>query len=71
MLAEFPKAIDYNLKGFINTFCFVDNIIIVCKGSQEDHFKKVTDCLQKLDADDLLINLSKGHFVKPETLCLG
>ena len=47
--AEFQKAMDYTmLIGLENTFCFLDDILIVSKGSEEDHFKLVLDCLKKL-----------------------
>ena len=62
MPAEFQKAIDYTLIGLKNSFCFLDDILTVSKGSEEDHLKLVTDCLQKLDTDNLRINLPKCHF---------
>ena len=66
MPAEFQKAMDYTLIGLKNTFCFLDDILIVSKGSEEDHFQLVLDCLKKLDADNLRINLPKCHFAKQE-----
>ena len=71
MLDEFQKAMDYKLIGLKNTFCFLDDILIVSKGSEEDHFKLVLDCLKKLDADNLRINLPKCHFAKLEVSWLG
>ena len=56
MPAEFQKAMDYTLVGLTNTYCFLDDIIIVSKGSKESHIKYVYKCLQKLDADNLRIN---------------
>ena len=41
------------------------------KGSEEDHFKLVLDCLKKLDSDNLRINLPKWHFAKQEISWLG
>ena len=64
MPAKFQKAIDYTLIGLKNTFCFSDDISIVSKGSEKDHFKLVLDCLKKLDAVYLPINLPKCHFAK-------
>ena len=61
MPAEFQKTMYYTLVGLKNTFCFLDDILIVSKGS-EDHFKLVVNCLKKLDADKLCINLPKCHF---------
>ena len=37
MPAEFQKAMDYTLIGLKNTFCFLDDILIVSKGSVEEH----------------------------------
>ena len=68
---ELQKAMDYTLIGLKNTFCFLDDILIVSKGSEEDHFKLVLDCFQKLDADNLQINLPKCHFEKQEVSWLG
>ena len=71
MPTEFQKAMDYTLIGLKNTFCYFDDILIVSKGSEEDHFKLVTKCLKKLDADNLSINSPKYHFAKQEISCLG
>ena len=62
---------DYRLIGLKNTFCILDDILIVSKGSEEDHFKLVLDCLKKLDADNLRINLPKCHFAKQKISWLG
>ena len=66
MLAEFQKAMDYTLIGLSNTYCFFDDIIVVSKGTKESHLKYVYKCLQKLDADNLRINLSNCHFAKQQ-----
>ena len=71
MPAEFQKARDYTLIGLKNTLCFLDDILIVSKGTEEDHFKLVLDCLKKLEADNLRINLLKCHFAKQEISSLG
>ena len=62
--AEFQKAMDYTLVGLTNTYCFLDDILIVSKGGKESHIEYVYKCLQKLDADNIRINLSKCHFAK-------
>ena len=64
MPAEFRKALDYTLVGLTNTYCFLDDIMVVNKGSKESHIKYAYKCLQELDADNLRINLSKCHFAK-------
>ena len=71
MPAKFQKAMDYRLIGLKNTFCFLDDILIVSKGSEEDPFKLVLDCLKKLDADNLRINRPKCHFAKQKISWLG
>ena len=69
--AEFQKAMDYTLVGLTNTYCFLDDILIVRKRSKESHIQYVYKCLQKLDADNRRINLSKCHFAKHQINWLG
>ena len=71
MPAEFQKAMDYTLVGLSNTYCFLDDIIVFSKGTQETHLKYVYNCLQKLEADNLRIILSKCHFAKHQINWLG
>ena len=47
MPAEFQKVMGYTLVGFKNTHCFWDDIIIVNRGSKEDHLKLVYKCLKE------------------------
>ena len=49
MPAEFQKAMDSTLMGLKNTFCSLDDILIVSKESIEDHFNLALDCLKKLN----------------------
>ena len=46
-------------------------MIVVSKGTKESHLKYVYKCLQKLEADNLRINLSKCHFAKHQINWLG
>ena len=39
MPAGFQKAMDYTLVGLTNTYCFLDDIIVVSKRSKESHIK--------------------------------
>ena len=71
MPAAFQKVMDYTLVGLQNTYCFLDDIIVVSRGSKEEHFKLVYRCLEKLDEDNLRINLPKCHFAKTEIEWLG
>ena len=67
MPAAFQKVTDDILVGLNNTHCFLDNIIIVGRGSKEDRLKLVYKCSKKLDDVNLRINLQKCHFAKTET----
>ena len=71
MPTEFQKAVDYKLVGLTNTYCFLEDKHIVSKGSNESHIQYVYKCLQKFDANNLRINLSKCHFAKDQINCLG
>ena len=71
MPAAFQKVMDYTLVGLQNTYCFLDDIIVVSRGSKDDHLKLVYNCLKKLDEDNLRINIPKCHFAKTEIEWLG
>ena len=71
MPVAFQKVMDYTLVGLQNTHCFLDDIIVVSRGSKEEHLKLVYRCLKKLDEDNLRINLYKCHFAKTEIEWLG
>ena len=48
MPAAFQKVMDYTLVGLQKTHCFLDDIIIVIRGSKEEHLKLVYKCLKKI-----------------------
>ena len=66
MPAAFQKLMDYTLVGLDNTHCFLDEIIIVSRGSKDDHLKLFYNTLKKLDNNNWRINLPKCHFAKTE-----
>ena len=68
MPAEFQKAMDCTLIGLKNIYCFLDDILIVSKLSEEEHKQYVLSCL---DDENLRINLPKSHFSKLEIDWLG
>ena len=41
MPSAFQKVMDYPLFGLLNTHCFFDDIIVVSRGSREDHLQLV------------------------------
>ena len=71
MPAEIRKAMDYTLIGLKNTYCFLDDILVVNKGSLEEHERYVMSCLRRLDDENLRISLPKCHFAKLEIDWLG
>ena len=64
---------NYTLIGLRNTYCFLDDIIIVSTGTEADHLAYVFKCLKKLDDDNLRINLQlqECHSAKTEIEWLG
>ena len=71
MPAEFQKAIDCTLAGLDNTFCFMDDILIVSRGGIEKHLDLVRKSLIKLDQEIPRINLAKCHVAKEKIEWLG
>ena len=71
MPAEFQKAMDYTLIGLKNTYCFLDDILIVSKGYVEEHKSYVMNFLKLLDDENLRINFPKCHFGMLEFDWLG
>ena len=71
MPAEFQKAMDYTLICLKNTYCFLDDILIVSKGSLEEHKSYVMNCLKRLDDENTRIILHKCHFGQLEVDWLG
>ena len=59
MPAEFQKAIDLTLTNCTNTYAYLDDILIVTKGSIELHRQKLQSVLTKLNEENLAISLDK------------
>ena len=59
MPAESQKAMDRTLNHAKNTSCFLDDILIVSKGDEQEHEKLVTNVLKKLDNENLALKLEK------------
>ena len=62
MPAPFQKVLDYTIVELQKTHCFLDDIIVVCRSSKEEHLNLVYRRLKKLDEDNLRINLPICHF---------
>ena len=62
MPAEFQKAIDLTLNNEKDTFTFLDDILIISHGTEDDHMNKLKRVLDKLDAENRAIFLDKSKF---------
>ena len=71
MPAKFQKAIDKILYNLTNTFSFLDDIIIVTGCGIQNHKEKLFKCLDRLNEENLAINLNKCHFAKNKITWLG
>ena len=71
MPAEFQKAMDRTFTHAMNTFSFLDDILIVSKGEKHEHEKLVIDVLKKLDNENLALKLEKCEFFQTERNWLG
>ena len=71
LLAEFQKAIDCTVAGLNNTFCFLDDMLIVNGDRICDHLDLVRKFLIKLDQENRRINLANCHFAEDQIEWLG
>ena len=71
MPATFQKAIDYTLNNIKSAHAFLDDIIIIPKGSIDDHEKEIMKVLSRLDKKNLAISLHKCEFAQTEIVWLG
>ena len=71
MPAEFQKAMDRTLNHSKNTICFLDDILVVSKGSEQEHEKLIMNVFEKFDRENLALKLSKCEFFENEVNWLG
>ena len=71
MPAEFQSAMDRTLNHAKNTFCFLDNLLVVSKGSEHEHKKLIMNVLEKLDRENMALKLPKCKFFQNEVNWLG
>ena len=64
MPATFQKKIDKTLEGIHSKFAFLDDILVITKGSIRDHEKELDKILKRLDNEGLAINLQRCEFAK-------
>ena len=68
---DFHNAVHNTPIGLTNTCCNLDDNFVLSRNSKEQHLKLVYDCLQKLDAENLLVDLLKYPFAKLKIEWLG
>ena len=62
MPTEFQRIMDVTLAGISNTFSFIDDILIVTHGTEEEHLEKVIEVLKRLDEANINLKLDKCNF---------
>ena len=71
MPTEFQKVMDNLLAKFREVFVFIDDILIVTKGTKQNHIEKVREILKTLDAAKLQLKAEKCNVAKQEIEWLG
>ena len=64
MPATFQKTIDKTLEGIHSKFAFLDDILVITKGSIREHENELDKNLNRLDNEGLAINLQKCELAK-------
>ena len=59
MPPEFQKIMNQLLHKIQNTFAFIDDIIVVTKGTYEQHMAKVEEVMKTLDEAGIALKLEK------------
>ena len=62
---------DKKLSNIANTYFFLDDILIVTKGNQTDHYARVKQVLEKLDEANIRLKWEKCKFAQSEVAWLG
>ena len=68
---EIQKAMDNTIQGIQGSFCFLDDILIVSKGSVTKHNEIVDNVLSRLDKKGFTLKISKCEFSKTKLVWLG
>ena len=70
MPTEFQKAKDVELANIPNTYVFLDDILVVKKGSKEDHYNVVKTVQTKLNKANVRLKSEKCKLAQKEIECL-
>ena len=71
MPAAFQKTIDKTLPDMNSKSAYLDDILIITKGTLEENKKEIDRILHRLNEENLAINLQKCKFAKEEIIWLG
>ena len=71
MPTEFQKVMDILLAKFREVFVFIDDILILNKGTKDKHLDKVREILETLDHTEVLLKTGKCTVAKNEIEWLG
>ena len=71
MPKEFQKAMDNTIQEIQEVFGFLDDMLIVSKGSVTEHNETVDKVLSRLDKEGFALKLSKCEFLKTKLAWLG
>ena len=71
MPTEFQKAMDRTLIGLLNTFCYLDDVLVCSVGTLEEHNRLVEEALRRLLNEGFSLKLSKCEFSVNEIEWLG
>ena len=69
--AEFQRVMDTILSEFPQAHAFIDDILVVTKGTEIEHIAAVEKILRKLDRENMSLNLTKCQFARKECEWLG
>ena len=71
MPAEFQRVMDTILSEFPQAHAFIDDILVVTKGTEMEHISAVERILRKLDRENMSLKLTKYQFARKECEWLG
>ena len=71
MPAEFQRVTDAILSEYPCAHAFIDDILVISKGTKIEHIALVEKFLSKLDKENMALKLEKCQFAKNECEWLG
>ncbi len=62
MPAEFQQAMDSTLENLEGVFAFIDDVLIVTKGTEKEHMEKVMKVLDRMEKAGMALKLPNCKF---------